>query len=45
MWPKVDNQAFFDGWSWFKFINLEPALGMALKCYTSVAKRLKLKVK
>ena len=31
--------------SWFKFNNLELALGMALKVYTSVGKRLKLKVR
>ena len=31
--------------SWFKFNNLEEALGMALKCYTSVLKRLKLEVR
>ena len=33
------------GWSWFKFIDLGLALGMKLKFYTSVAKRLKLKVR
>ena len=31
---------FFEGWSWF---NLELAIVMALKCYTSLAKGLKLK--
>ena len=31
--------------SWFKFNNLELALGMALKVYTSVAKSWKLKVR
>ena len=36
---------FFEGCSWFKFNNLGLALGMALKCYTSVAKGLKLKVR
>ena len=30
--------AFFEGWPWFKFNNLEMALGMVLKFYTSVAK-------
>ena len=35
---------FFEGWSWFKFNNLKLALGTNLKFYTSVAKRLKLKV-
>ena len=37
--------AFFDGWSWFKFNNLGLALGTNLKFCTSVAKRLKLKVR
>ena len=32
----------FKKWSWFKFNNLGVAQGMALKLYTSVAKRLKL---
>ena len=36
---------FFEGWSWFKFNNLAPALGMNLQFYTSVAKGLKLKVR
>ena len=36
---------FFEGWSWFKFNNLELALGMALKIYKGVAKGLKLKLK
>ena len=36
---------FFDGCSWFKFSNLELALDMALKVYTSVTKELKLKVR
>ena len=35
---------FFQSWAWFKFNNLGLALGMTLKFYTSVAKRLKLKV-
>ena len=35
----------FEGWSWFNVNNLGLALGMALKFYSSVAKRLKLKVK
>ena len=34
---------FFEEWSWFKFNYLELALGMVLKFYTSVVKRLKLK--
>ena len=29
---------FFEGCSWFKFNNLELALGMALKFYSSVTK-------
>ena len=37
--------AFFEGWSWFKFNNLELVLGTSLKFYTSMAKRLKLKVR
>ena len=39
------NTAFFEGWSWFKFNNLGLAVGTNLKFYTSVAKRLKLKVR
>ena len=37
--------AFLEGWSWFKFNNLELAIGMNLKFYTSVAKGFKLKVR
>ena len=37
--------ASLEGWSWFKFNNLELAIGMNLKFYTSVAKGLKLKVR
>ena len=37
--------AFFKRWSRFKFNNLGLALGTILKFYTSVAKRLKLKVR
>ena len=37
--------AFFEEWSWFKFNNLVVALGANLKCYTSLAKGLKLKVR
>ena len=40
----LKNQ-FFEVCYWFKFNNLELALGMALKFYTSVAKGLKLKVR
>ena len=36
---------FFEEWSWFKFIHLELALGVDLKFYTSVAKKLELKVR
>ena len=36
---------FFEGWSWFKFNNLELVLGMTLKFYCCVEKRLKLKVR
>ena len=37
--------AFFERWSWFKFNNLGLALGTNLKFCTSVAKRLKLRVR
>ena len=37
--------AFFEGWSRFKFNDLGVALGTNLTFYTSVAKRLKLKVR
>ena len=37
--------AFFKGWSWFRFNNLELALGTDLNFYTSVVKRLELKVR
>ena len=36
---------FFDGWSWFKSNNFGLVLGIALKFYTSVEKRLELKFK
>ena len=36
---------FCKGWSWFKFNNLELALGTNLKFYTSLSKGLKLKVR
>ena len=39
------KKQFVKGWSWFQFNNLGLALGMALKFYTRVAKRVKLKVK
>ena len=35
----------FERWSWLKFSNLKLALGTNLKFYTSVVKRLKLKVR
>ena len=37
--------AFFEGRSWFKFNNLGLPLGTNLKFYTSVAKRLQLKIR
>ena len=37
--------AFFEGWSWLKFNNLELALGENLKFYTSVANGSKIKVR
>ena len=39
------KNAFFEGWSWFRFSNLRLALGTNLKFYTVVAKGLKLKVR
>ena len=39
------HKADFEGWSWFNVNNLGLALGMALRFYSSVAERLKLKVK
>ena len=39
------NLNFIKGCSWFKFNNLELALRMTLKFYTSAAKGLKLKVR
>ena len=39
------HKADFEEWSWFNFNNLGLALGMALKFYSSVAKRIKLEVK
>ena len=39
------QKADFEGWSWFNVNNLGHALGMALRFYSSVAERLKLKVK
>ena len=37
--------AFLEGWSWFKFNNLGPAVGTNLKFHSSVEKGLKLKVR
>ena len=39
------KNAFFEGWSWFKFDNLRLALDTNLKFYTNVPKGLKLKVR
>ena len=39
------TKQFFERFFWFKFNNLELALGMALKFDTNVAERLKLKVR
>ena len=36
---------FFEGWYWFQFNDLGPALAITLKFYTSVTKGLKLKVR
>ena len=45
LWGFGQKKQFFEGCSWFKFNNLGLALLMTLKFYTSVAKRLKLKVR
>ena len=37
--------AYFEWWLWFKFNNLGLTLGTNFKLYTSVAKRLKVKVR
>ena len=37
------EKTFFKGWSWFKFNNLRVAMGMTLKFYTSMAKRVETK--
>ena len=37
------KKQLFEGWSWFKFNNLELILAMALKFYNSMTKRFKLK--
>ena len=42
IWPE---NPIFEGWSWFKFNNSRLALTTNLEFYTSVAKRLKLKVR
>ena len=41
----IRKATFFEGLSWFKFHNLELALGRNLKFYTSLSKELKLKVR
>ena len=55
LWEKLSQPQFykdltrkttvFEGWSWFRFNNLELALGTNLKFHTCVAKGLKLKVR
>ena len=42
LWGFDQKNYFFEGWPWFKFNNLRLALGMTSKCYTNVAKGLKL---
>ena len=37
------KKTFFKAWSWFKFNNLRLAMGMTLKFYTSMAKRVETK--
>ena len=49
-WPQFYKDltrkiTFFEGWPLFKFNNLELALGMNLKFYTSVGKGLKVKIR
>ena len=39
------KNAFFEGWSWFKFNSFGMVLGMASKFYNCVGKMLKLKVR
>ena len=40
IYKDLTRKPFFGrGWSWFKFNKLGETLGMALKLYTSVAKR------
>ena len=41
----IRKTTFFEGWSGFKLNNLGLALGMVLKFYASMVKRLKLKVR
>ena len=36
---------YFEGWSWFRFNNLRLVLNKALKFYSNMAKRLKLKLR
>ena len=43
--PSLLKIRVFHGWSWFKFNNLELALGTNLKFYTSVAKGFELKAR
>ena len=50
LWEKLSQRQFYKdltrkGYSWFKFNNLELALGSNLKFYTSMAKGLKVKVR
>ena len=55
LWEKISQRhfyndltwkaAFFEGWSWFKFNNFGLVLRTNLKCYDSVAKGSKLKVR
>ena len=45
LWGFDQKNHFFGRWSWFKFNNLGLVLGRNLQFYTSVAKRLKLKLR
>ena len=45
IYKNLTKKHFFKAWSWFKFNNLDVALGMSLKVYTSVTKVLEPKFK
>ena len=45
MWSCTQKNQFFERCCWLKFNNFGLALGTTLKCYTSVKKGFKLKVR